>query len=83
MDSKSKKGIFTNNFKIPANTLNAGKYKIHFQTGYNQKYLLYRHENILSFEVNNQSREHNTSKAYGVVRPLYTMDSSFKESQYD
>jgi lipopolysaccharide transport system ATP-binding protein len=57
---------------IPGRFLNAGHYSLTVQFGQDQRHLLYRHENVVSFavEVSGKGRGHNLRTAPGVMRPL-------------
>ena len=47
----SKEGIYHVSFQIAANTLNMGEYKISLIFGENQRYMIYKAEDIASFEI--------------------------------
>lgn len=47
----SKKGAYKTKFTIQSNTLNSGQYKLNVMFGENRRYLLFKHEAILSFEI--------------------------------
>ncbi len=72
-------GVMKTIFKIPANTINNGVFKVHFQTGFNRKYLLYRKENVLIFEINPRLRDGIFRGETGILRPAYEL-STIKES---
>jgi len=53
-EKDSKSGLYSVDFQIPPNFLNAGRYKINLVFGESQAYLLYSKEDILSFEIANK-----------------------------
>jgi lipopolysaccharide transport system ATP-binding protein len=65
----SKIGIYTVVGKIPPFYLNAGSYKFSLIFGENQRYALYTHEDIIQFEVANESLGSNSNRIPGIMRP--------------
>ncbi|MDQ6788711.1 MAG: hypothetical protein M3033_18055, partial [Acidobacteriota bacterium] len=57
---------------FPRNVLNTERYILSVQFGRNQRELLYRMEDILTFDVNDgiQNRGSNFSKLPGVIHPV-------------
>ena len=75
----AKIGYFSTKVKIPPHLLNAGMYKINLIFGESQRYVLYKIEDIISFEVENTAtgRGNNMSRAPGVIRPLLDWSNEF------
>ena len=57
MNKDSKKGDNNISFTIQPNILNSGRYRLNIQWGENRRYLLYRHESILSFEIEDEGKQ--------------------------
>src|SRR5690554_4441645 len=68
-NSDSKKGNYTVNFSLPANLLNTGNYYFKLIFGENQRYALYINEQIVNFEVQNETLGSNSNKLPGIIRP--------------
>src|SRR6185369_14148168 len=64
-------GYFSTKGLIPPHLLNAGIYKINLIVGESQRYVLYKIDDVISFEVEHTAtgRGSNTSRAPGVIRP--------------
>ncbi len=77
----SRCGFYHLNGRIPAHLLNAGRYSLDVQFGKDQRYVLFRVDGVVSFEVENTAtaRGLNTGIATGVVRPLLSWRHSYKE----
>jgi lipopolysaccharide transport system ATP-binding protein len=77
-EKDSKKGIYTVKGIIPANLLNAGQYKFNLLFGENQRYLLYRADEVIGFEILNENLGSNSELLPGILRPSiqYTVDFS-------
>jgi lipopolysaccharide transport system ATP-binding protein len=67
--------------EIPGHLLNAGRYSLDVQFGKDQRYVLFRIDSAVSFEVENTAtgRGLNMSVAPGVIRPLLSWRHSSKE----
>lgn len=80
-DSDSRKGVYRVTGKIPAHLLNAGRYSLNIVFGRDQRYVLFRLDDVVGFEVENTTtgRGANMSVAPGVVRPLLSWRHSFEE----
>lgn len=78
-ESNSRQGIYMIIGKIPSFFLNAGSYKMKVIFGENQRYPLYIHEDIASFEVMNEVTGSNNSVFPGVVRANLSYEISFTE----
>ena len=67
--------------RIPAYLLNAGRYSLNILFGKDQRYALFRMDEVVSFEVENTAtgRGLNMSVAPGIVRPMLSWQHSFKE----
>lgn len=61
---------------IPPYFLNADKYRIKLVVAENQKYVLYKNENILTFEIEDTSfnKGHSLNKVPGILRPKITWE---------
>jgi lipopolysaccharide transport system ATP-binding protein len=71
-------GYFSTKGIIPPHLLNAGIYKVNLLFGESQRYVLYKIEDVISFEVDHTAtgRGSNMSRTPGVIRPA--LDWSFK-----
>lgn len=72
----SKIGIYSIKGIIPSNLLNAGIYKFKLIFGENQRYCLYKVDEIVQFEILNESSGSNSLNLPGIVRPKieYTLE---------
>lgn len=68
----SKKGEYILNISVPPFTLNAGLYKASIIFGENQRIVLFHHDEIITFEVEEtfHGRGVNREKVPGLMRPL-------------
>ncbi len=75
----AKNGCFSTKLVIPPHLLNAGCYKINLVFGESQRYVLYKIEDVISFEVENTAtgRGSNMNRAPGVIRPMLDWASEF------
>jgi len=75
----AKIGLFSTKVEIPPHLLNAGIYKINLIFGESQRHLLYKIEDIVSFEVEHTAtgRGSNMSRAPGVIRPILDWSCKF------
>ena len=80
-DRDSRCGFYQVTGKIPGHLLNAGRYSLDVIFGKDQRYVLFRIDGVVSFEVENTAtgRGSNMSVAPGVIRPLLSWRHSFKE----
>lgn len=78
-NSDSKKGNYTVNFSLPPNLLNTGNYYFKLIFGENQRYALYIHEQIVHFEIQNETLGSNSSKLPGIIRPKLNYHVTFQE----
>jgi lipopolysaccharide transport system ATP-binding protein len=80
-DRDSRAGSYRLTGSIPAHLLNAGRYSLNVLFGKDQRYVLFRLDDVVSFEVENTAtaRGLNMSVAPGVVRPLLSWQHSFEE----
>lgn len=71
-------GYFSVSVKLPAKLLNAGKYTISLIFGENQRYLIYRSDEIVTFEVELETSGSNSERLPGVIAPelAYTISYS-------
>lgn len=65
----SKKGIYTVKGVIPPSLLNAGTYRFNIIFGENQKYVLYKIDEIVQFEILNENIGSNANILPGIIRP--------------
>jgi lipopolysaccharide transport system ATP-binding protein len=81
-NSDSKKGVYRVNACVPPFTLNAGTYKINLIFGENQAYVLWRMNDIVSFDVENtlSDRGLNLNVPPGYLRPQIKWDYSFLQN---
>ena len=80
-DSDSRRGSYHLTGRIPAHLLNAGRYSLNILFGKDQRYALFRMDEVVSFEVENTAtgRGLNMSVAPGIVRPMLSWQHSFNE----
>jgi lipopolysaccharide transport system ATP-binding protein len=80
-DRDSRCGFYQLSGRIPGHLLNAGRYSLDVVFGKDQRYVLFRIDGVVSFEVENTAtgRGSNMSIAPGVIRPLLSWCHSFKE----
>jgi lipopolysaccharide transport system ATP-binding protein len=78
-EKNSKQGFYEVQFKIPPYTLNAGKYKMKLIFGENQRYVLWRDDNILNFEIENtlKGQGYNMATLPGILKPKFEFKYSF------
>jgi lipopolysaccharide transport system ATP-binding protein len=70
-DKDLKVGMYEVQFKLPPDTLNAGKFKMKLIFGENQKHVLWMNDNVLNFEVENTLKGQGFNMAImpGVLKP--------------
>ena len=80
-EGNSRAGSYHLTGRIPEHLLNAGRYSLHVLFGKDQRYVLFRMDDVIFFEVENTAtgRGANLSVAPGVVRPLLSWQHSFEE----
>lgn len=76
----SKKGVYQVKLEIPPNLLNYGRYKIKLIFGENSRYLLFKMDDILIFEVENSSNNINSIILPGIIKPKLNFFTNFHES---
>lgn len=69
VNNDSRVGDYNISFQIPSNLLNAGGYYFKLIFGENQRYVLYQADNLIGFEVENESLGSNSNILPGVIRP--------------
>ncbi len=79
VNNDSKRGVYTVKGYLPANILNAGIYQFKLIFGENQRYALYIMDNVIQFEILNESLGSNNNILPGVIRPEINYSTSFKE----
>jgi lipopolysaccharide transport system ATP-binding protein len=74
-----KKGLYINRCKIPGHLLNSGRYNLTLLIAKNQNTVLFKYENIMSFDVldSKESRDGWFGKRIGVIRPFLQWESDF------
>jgi lipopolysaccharide transport system ATP-binding protein len=77
----SRCGFYHLTGRIPAHLLNAGRYSLNVVFGKDQRYVLFRMEDAVSFDVENTStgRGLNMGVAPGIIRPMLPWRHSFEE----
>jgi lipopolysaccharide transport system ATP-binding protein len=80
-DGDSRRGSYHLTGRIPAHLLNAGRYSLSVLFGKDQRYVLFRMDDAVFFEVENTStgRGANMGVAPGVIRPMLSWRHSFEE----
>ncbi len=78
-DGDSRTGFYQLTARIPQHLLNAGRYSMDLVFGKDQRYVLLRVDQVVSFEVENVARGANMRVAPGVVRPRLFWSHSFSE----
>ncbi|MFZ3256300.1 MAG: hypothetical protein WA170_04315, partial [Candidatus Acidiferrales bacterium] len=84
-DRDSRRGFYHLTGRTPPHLLNAGRYSLDVLFGRDQRYPLFRIDDVVSFEVENTptGRGSNMSVAPGVIRPLLSWRHSFTEAPQD
>lgn len=75
-DQNSKKGYYTINCKLPQQLLNTGTYLLNLIFGESQRYLIFKAESIVRFEVMQDMTGSNSDRIPGVVFPELNFDIS-------
>lgn len=70
-NNDSKEGIYEIEFYIPPYLLNAGSYYFNIIFGENQRYVLYKKDQIIGFEIENIALGSNSNILPGVIRPNF------------
>ena len=78
-NNDSRKGFYDVKFDIEPNILNAGNYYFKLVFGENQRYLLYKNNNLVGFEVENESLGSNSNIFPGIIRPEFNYEINFNE----
>lgn len=80
-DRDSRAGFYQLTGRIPEHLLNAGRYSLHVQFGKDQRYVLFRMDDAVSFEVENTAtgRGLNMGVTPGIIRPMLAWRHSFEE----
>ena len=77
----SRRGFYHLTGRIPGHMLNAGRYFLNVFFGKDQRYVLFRMDEVISFDVENTltGRGLNMAAAPGIIRPLLSWRHSFEE----
>jgi lipopolysaccharide transport system ATP-binding protein len=77
----SRCGFYHLTGRISAHLLNAGRYSLNVVFGKDQRYVLFRIDDVVSFDVENTltGRGMNMGVAPGIIRPMLSWQHSFKE----
>jgi lipopolysaccharide transport system ATP-binding protein len=77
----SRCGFYHLTGRIPAHLLNAGRYFLNVLFGKDQRYVLFRMDEVVSFDVENTltGRGLNMGVAPGIIRPMLSWRHSFEE----
>ena len=80
-DRDSRSGFYHLTGRISGQLLNAGRYYLNFVFGKDQRYALFRMDDVVSFDVENTltGRGLNMGVAPGIIRPLLSWRHSFQE----
>jgi lipopolysaccharide transport system ATP-binding protein len=80
-DRDSRRGSYRMVGSLPAHLLNAGRYSLNVLFGKDQRYVLFRMDDAVSFEVENTTtaRGSNMAVAPGIIRPMLSWRCSFEE----
>jgi lipopolysaccharide transport system ATP-binding protein len=80
-DRDSRLGFYHLTVRITGHLLNAGRYYLNVVFGKDQRYVLFRVDEIVSFDVENTltGRGLNMGVAPGIIRPLLSWGHSFEE----
>ena len=80
----SRAGTYTVVGKIPGHFLNCGRYSLNVLFGKDEKYVLFKHDEIAAFEVEHTTTGQgtNTSVARGVVRPILDWHVAFASGSH-
>lgn len=76
-NNDSKIGIYSIRCSLPTQLLNSGRYSISLIFGQNQRYVLYKVDSFITFEVSHETMGSNSNKLPGVVFPELTFDQHF------
>jgi lipopolysaccharide transport system ATP-binding protein len=68
-DKDSKRTTYKVTGKLPPNFLNAGNYRFNLIFGENQRFGLYSKNDVIQFEITNETLGTNSKTLPGVVRP--------------
>jgi len=78
----SKEGFYKVTVEIPPHLLNAGIYKITQVFGRDQRHLLFKIDDVVSFELENTAtgRGSNMNRSPGVIRPMLNWSAEYEEA---
>lgn len=80
----SHKGVYEVSVDIPSFLLNANTYKVKVIFGENQRYMLYKNDNVYSFELENTNtgQGSNMNRVPGVIRPNLNWTVKLLDEQF-
>lgn len=82
-NNDSKTGVYEVSCNLPKRFLNAGVYTMSLIFGEDQRYVLFKGEELISFEVMHETSGSNSSKLPGVTFPELNVQSFFKSPVYE
>ena len=68
---------------IPENLLNSGNYKFKLIFGQDQRIALFFMEDVIQFEIMNETSGSNSSILPGIIRPNIKYSIDFKDADYE
>jgi lipopolysaccharide transport system ATP-binding protein len=77
----SQKGLYTVKGIVPPNLINAGSFHFNLSFGENQRYELYRRDNILQFDITNEALGIHTHRIPGIMRMPIKYTTSFRQNR--
>lgn len=77
-EKDSARGIYKVSGELPANLLNAGTYKFKVIFGQDQRYALFQMEDIVQFEILNETFGNNSNILPGIIRPQIKYQVSYE-----
>lgn len=78
VDNDSKKGVYTVTGILPGDFLNAGTYRFNLIFRENQRYELYKVDDLIQFEVLNENLGSDTNVLPGIIRPNIPYEVTFE-----
>lgn len=75
-NNSSRIGNYRVSVEIPPHLLNANKYKIKLIFGENSRYFLFKKDDIIAFEVENSTINHNSKILPGIIKPILNITTT-------